>query len=522
VVTRFLLAILHTESILRRKTPNEKRRALGLIPPDLNSTYARAMATIEAQPDEDGILALQALRWIVNAERPLHVTELQIALAIGEGEPKSELDEDDFIEVHDIIEQCASLVIVDEQTETVRLVHYTVQEYLAGVSSIRDGAHTMIAKACLNYLSLDDFRTGPCNSQQSLNSVLERHSFLDYACRHWGNHCRTSFETEGEDGDVITKALAVLKDSARLHLIFQVYFAPENTNDYGFNWSPSKLTPLHASGVFGLCGTIRAVLAEGQFGVDFRDSFGYTPLSRAASGGHEATVRLLLEEGANIEAKDQSGGTAIFHAASRGDEAIVRILLEKGANIEAKGLYRGTAICISARGGHEATVQLLLDKGADIEAKDRSGGTAISHAASCGNKAIVRLLIQKGANIEAKDHHGRTAIFWAAADGHEETVRLLLEKGAEIEAKDNNGGTAICCAASRGHEATVRILLEKGANIQAKDHYGRTAISFAAAGFHLSTARLLREKATGSGVNTAIQRAAAAGRDSSPLGYRAL
>jgi hypothetical protein len=183
VVPRFLLAILHTESILRRKTPNEKRRALDLIPRDLNTTYARAMETIEVQPDEDRTLALQALRWIANAERPLRVTELQIALAIGEGEPKSELDEDDFIEVHDIIEQCASLVVMDQQTETVRLVHYTVQEYLLTVSSIRDGVHTMIAKTCLNYLALGDFGAGRCNSQESFNSLLRRHNFLDYGCR---------------------------------------------------------------------------------------------------------------------------------------------------------------------------------------------------------------------------------------------------------------------------------------------------------------------------------------------------
>ncbi|MGN1308826.1 MAG: protein kinase, partial [Akkermansia sp.] len=47
----------------------------------------------------------------------------------------------------------------------------------------------------------------------------------------------------------------------------------------------------------------------------------------AASNGHEAAVRILLDEGANIEVSDDYGNTPLILAARHGHEAVVRLLL---------------------------------------------------------------------------------------------------------------------------------------------------------------------------------------------------
>jgi ankyrin repeat protein len=46
----------------------------------------------------------------------------------------------------------------------------------------------------------------------------------------------------------------------------------------------------------------------------------------AASNGHEAVVRLLVEKGADVKAKNKNGGTALDVAASQKHEAVVRLL----------------------------------------------------------------------------------------------------------------------------------------------------------------------------------------------------
>lgn len=56
------------------------------------------------------------------AKRPLTTLELQHALAVEVGE--SELDEENFPEIEDMVSVCAGLVTVDEECGIIRLVHY--------------------------------------------------------------------------------------------------------------------------------------------------------------------------------------------------------------------------------------------------------------------------------------------------------------------------------------------------------------------------------------------------------------
>jgi len=46
------------------------------------------------------------------------------------------------------------------------------------------------------------------------------------------------------------------------------------------------------------------LLEEGNANVDVKDNNGTTPLVWAAARGHEAIVRLLLENDANLDSKD--------------------------------------------------------------------------------------------------------------------------------------------------------------------------------------------------------------------------
>ncbi|PGG95701.1 hypothetical protein GX51_08167 [Blastomyces parvus] len=61
-----------------------------------------------------------------------------------------------------------------------------------------------------------------------------------------------------------------------------------------------------------------------------------TPLSWFAWEGNEAAVKLLLENGANLEPKDKDGRTPMYHAKERGHEGVVKLLLEKGPNLESR------------------------------------------------------------------------------------------------------------------------------------------------------------------------------------------
>jgi hypothetical protein len=90
--------------------------------------YHDAMERIFAQGTGPSEMAGKALAWILCAHRPLRTIELLHALAVEPGD--TEIDEDNILETEQLLTICAGLVTIDEQSNNVRFVHYTTQEYL--------------------------------------------------------------------------------------------------------------------------------------------------------------------------------------------------------------------------------------------------------------------------------------------------------------------------------------------------------------------------------------------------------
>ena len=67
---------------------------------------------------------------------------------------------------------------------------------------------------------------------------------------------------------------------------------------------------------------------------------GVSALSAAASSGHFALVKLLLERGADVNAEDAWGANALVGASDSGNVDTVKLLLARGAdpNIDDDGL----------------------------------------------------------------------------------------------------------------------------------------------------------------------------------------
>ncbi|KAF7365791.1 ANK-REP-REGION domain-containing protein [Mycena venus] len=152
----FLLAKLHIESLSNKNTIAAVREALKNLPKNIRDSYEIAMERIEAQSEEDRKTARSALTWITNAQRPLTVSEITAALAIEPGTRR--LDEDNIPDVEIILAVCAGLVIVDEELDVVRLVHYTTQEYLDSIQAEQfPDAETEITRTLFTLLAFDGF-----------------------------------------------------------------------------------------------------------------------------------------------------------------------------------------------------------------------------------------------------------------------------------------------------------------------------------------------------------------------------
>jgi ankyrin repeat protein len=164
-------------------------------------------------------------------------------------------------------------------------------------------------------------------------------------------------------------------------------------------------------------------------------------------------IKVLLDQGADINVTDTRGRTVLFELVSRE--------------------------CFSIE-----SIQFLLDHGADINAKDHLGRTSL-HILVAGwpsppQRRIIRFLINRGINVNATNDRGESALqlmFQSNFRLNIELVELLLEAGAKIDLPDSiRGQTALHQAASQRHVDGALCLIQHGANVDAQDVRGNTAL----------------------------------------------
>ncbi|KAI9771508.1 MAG: hypothetical protein M1840_002128 [Geoglossum simile] len=146
----------------------------------LAHAYEQAIERINEQKLGLKELAKQVLSWITCAKRPLNTVEFQHALAVEVGQ--RELDKENFTQIEDMVSVCAGLVTVDKESNIIRLVHYTTQEYFERTwTTWFPDPQTAITKICVTYLSFDTFETGFCPTGGEFRARLELNPLYDYA-----------------------------------------------------------------------------------------------------------------------------------------------------------------------------------------------------------------------------------------------------------------------------------------------------------------------------------------------------
>ena len=478
------------------------------MPSGLDNAFEETLQRIQSEPEDRRSLGMSALMWTSHARRPLHIKELLDALAIEDSERS--LDPDNRPWQRQVLDCCFGLITLDGERSVVRLVHYSVQEYLL---QHRDrifplGADEVLAEKCLRYLLFEDFATGSCSGKAAIMACLEEYHFYGYACRYWGRHVQAA----GSD-KIEQLAMEFLQKRSRVARSYQisqfvlgrkeVYWRPEEGN---------SCTGLHLACTFGLERIVKELLDKTNIDINVPTDMGTTALIKAAAGGNAKCVQMLLDRNAEVF-EENWYGPALHCAAEAGETAAIEALLAAGLGVDSRDQHGRTALHCATASGHVNAMQLLLNKGADINATgnrayrplqmavvlqfpihmvqmliangadtelfDKHGLTVLHQACAMGAEEVVSLLLKHGVDVDRRNTHGCAALHWAASKGHVEILVILLENGAYIDAQTNAGATPLSFAAERGRIYIVKELLDKGASMDIANDEGLTALDFA-------------------------------------------
>lgn len=138
---------------------------------------------------------------------------------------------------------------------------------------------------------------------------------------------------------------------------------------------------------------------------------GRTGLYLAAQGEQAEMIAFLASRGASVDAKDSQGFTPLHHAAGKAKKvATLKALLQAGADPRARSPRGDTPLHAAARYGWVEGLEALSARGAELEARDDLGLTPLHAAAAAGRIKALELLASKGADLNAKDAKGRTPL----------------------------------------------------------------------------------------------------------------
>ena len=471
-ISRFLLVRLNIDVVLQEATIHHRRQKLSAMTDGLGlgNAYGATLGRIKAQGGDKARLGISALMWISQSERLLMADELCHALSVEIGSPN--LNDDNVPSIATLLACCQGLVVVEKEAATVRLIHFTLQEYLRDHPNLFGPNHSTMAETCLTYLNFQQVKT----FSTSLSPSIQDTPFLEYSSVYWGVHAKRDFS----DG---AKLLALrLFDDYNSHISTKILVGAQGM--WGVDVDKfSRFSGLHCASLFGISELVASLLKTGGCDINQMDFTGSTPLHWAARGGHEGVVKKLLGiDGVSPDEPNINGETPLHLAAWFGREEVMNILLGQGVNPDKLNTRDQTPLCLAAGNGQEGVIKILLDReGVSPEKLSESCQTALCNAAQNGHEGVMKILLGRGDfNPDKPNSEDQTPLFWAARNGLEAVVEMLLGRDVNPDKPDNMGRTPLFIASCYGHEGVVKMLLGRGVNPDKPNINGRTPLHSAA------------------------------------------
>ena len=454
------------------------------------------------------------------AQRPLRADELAEAIAVEPLDPSWD-SEKIPTDLDHMIASCGSLVVLENQDNTVRLAHHTVQQFLIvpgdeqltySIQTRDDEARDYVSAICITYLSFSDFesqmiRIDPPNTLErsgiltaagvsQIPSILGISStIIDLANRMFPR------SPTQEPLHLEYKTLSnTLKKNPPSAQISEKYRLLNYIIKY-WNWHTRHSKTLNARNENLIWQAFKHLALHKTTTFEFREWEERQSLSYlryysmfvwAIETGHTPLLR-LIEQMLHEKQQTQSSGLLYptFNYYYTKMMSLQQAELIKETSGEPKLWTLETcnrfSIFKACNHNHHDVISFLRSRGIDLSSPDlllfaiegdsletfeilydqrthiqlERGQTVLQFAAQGGRNRIVKFLLQTDIPLDTENKACQTALHLAANNGHSEVVMSLLQKGANGRLKDCDGNTLLTIATEKENRDSVRAILKQ-------------------------------------------------------------
>jgi ankyrin repeat protein len=408
----------------------------------------------------------------------------------------------------------------DQQNADGKAENNLIDEFQSGYQSEDSIDDEDVTQPGIYDLDVDELMFGGAAAQESEDD--DGPNRVRYELQYWPWHIREAEKlwpaeerATNSDWAALMKELDTFAlETPDVFAAWQDKYPDEEADEAYFCLDNGPHKPLHVAAYLRFMSWTTHLLDRGEELNEL--SGGYSALQAAACAGDGLEImKVLLEQGADINAENEAGRTAFQQWLLRGDVTLegARTLLEHGADPRrSSSLEHFNALhYFASKGEDPELLDLLLAHGADINGVDpedqmqapplhillmrrdvpgplleafiKSG--ADTNSENAGSARPLQMICTHGQfdnlkillrsevlEIDDPDLHGTTAVHESVFYGHSNCVRELLEHGANPDIPDKLSRVALHTAARKGYSDSVRALVQHSQNINLLDKNG--------------------------------------------------
>lgn len=479
------------------------------LPIGMAATYKRILQKI-SKSQVDTRLAQTIFPWIISAKRPLQLGELSEAVAFGPEDTSYNAEQ--VPRPSRLIPACGNLVILDENDNTVRLAHHTVQQFLLqeqlkppleDFHFERIEADICTGAVCVAYLSFSDFerqvslhgapRLMLLDAMPSPDIVVDRttHSLglrnnISPEIFRIGRLLRNSrTKQKGTNFDLARHAmhkspLPSLHEKFIL-LDYVIDYWLEHTRDLDVLWREhiTDQTKPRELAFAKLFSKFKKLVSEAPLPFDLRPWVDERGAFRwAIQEGHILLLRCLDEIERYYNELTDDGQLVILDAVQSNHLEVVKYLVAE-AWFEEIQVYRILFYAI------ENTIEDVVEFLTKYVSFHKWGPEALLKACRNGNVKVVQILL--GPEPLLSSELGKLMLEFALENCCEDIQVLIIRAldnphqcilAAEMKLGPNKG--YLLENLKKGHEKAASLLINIGADVTERDENGVTALHLAA------------------------------------------